>query len=111
MRFIDAMLFFGAGFDTQTTGLACCRIYQHRLLPSVSQAFDLSPETQARSLLLWQRANCIDRDRANAHAFGFSFATISVDDWPVCSGLVLAFCGTGQDGYSSKWGLTLMARP
>lgn len=97
---------FGARLDAQATGLTCCRIYEQRLLPSVSQTFDLSPEAQTRSLFLWQRAHCIYRDRADPHALGLAFASISVNDWPVGSGFLLAFCGTGQVGYSRKWGLT-----
>ena len=97
---------FGTRLDAQTTSLTCLRIYEQRLLPPVSQAFDLSPEAQTRSLFLRQRAHCIYRDRANSHALGFSFATISVDDWPVRSGFLLAFCGTSQDGYSMRLGLT-----
>jgi hypothetical protein len=93
----------GARLDTQATGLTCCRICEHRLLPPVSQAFDFSPEAQPNSLLLWQCANCKYRDRANFHAFGFAFATISVDDWPKRAGLVFAVCVTSQDGYSMKW--------
>jgi hypothetical protein len=60
------------------------------LLPTVKESLDPALQVKIGSLLLGQRPDSEDGNRADLHALGFSFAAIAINDRSENACLVLA---------------------